>query len=299
MQTFTLKHSFHRSLRSAWIVLKLIIPIYLFADILFYYGWLEKLSFVFIPLTAALGLPQEAALAIISGMFLNLYAAIAFAAPLGLGPKEWTILAVFLGICHALLVETAIMHRLRITRSYAVLLRFGVGFLAAWLVGFFPQSWFTQSALYDTPPLLIHASFGAMAWHSLQEAFVLALGVMVLVMGIIIALDYVKSLEYINRYTKRVNTAFSLVTGTILGITYGAGVLISEYESAAMSKKEVWFVGTFLMICHAIIEDTLLFVIFGANLWVIVLLRLFFAFVFAAGIVLYLTYLPFQSRKAV
>ncbi len=36
------------------------------------------------------------------------------------------------------------------------------------------------------------------------------------------------------------------------------------------------------MICHAIIEDTLLFVIFGANIWVIVTLRVIFAFIFAA-----------------
>jgi len=31
------------------------------------------------------------------------------------------------------------------------------------------------------------------------------------------------------------------------------------------------------MICHAIIEDTLLFVIFGANIWVIIGFRVFFA----------------------
>jgi len=57
--------------------------------------------------------------------------------------------------------------------------------------------------------------------------------------------------------------------------------LISEYEKNTLSKKEIFFIGTFLMICHAIIEDTLLFAIFGANIWLIVGLRILFAFIFA------------------
>jgi len=39
------------------------------------------------------------------------------------------------------------------------------------------------------------------------------------------------------------------------------------------------------MICHAIIEDTLLFVLFGANLWVIVTLRIIFATLIAYGVI--------------
>ena len=47
-------------------------------------------------------------------------------------------------------------------------------------------------------------------------------------------------------------------------------------------KKKILYIGTFLMICHALIEDTLLFVIFGANFLIIVTLRVIFAFIFAA-----------------
>ncbi len=96
-------------MKSSIVILKLVVPIYILADILFYYNLLEYITFIFEPITSFLNLPTETALAIVSGIFLNLYAAIAFAAPLGLSPKEWTILAVFLGICHALIVETAVM----------------------------------------------------------------------------------------------------------------------------------------------------------------------------------------------
>ncbi len=82
-----------------------------FAEVLYFYDVLSYVAFLVEPLTLVLDLPKEAAFSIISGMFLNLYAAIAFAAPLDLSARDWTILGVFLGICHALIVETAIMKK--------------------------------------------------------------------------------------------------------------------------------------------------------------------------------------------
>ena len=111
---FHFRHSLQTAFRSSWIILKLVVPIYILADVLFYYDILHYITFLFSPVVSLLGLPSEAALAIVSGLFLNLYAAIAFAAPIGLTPHQWTILAVFLGIAHALLVETEIMKKLDI-----------------------------------------------------------------------------------------------------------------------------------------------------------------------------------------
>ena len=111
---FTFKNSFQSSLKSSWVILKLIVPIYILADILFYYNLLSYITFIFEPVVSLLGLPNEAALSIVSGLFLNLYAAIAFAAPIGLNAHQWTILALFLGVAHSLLVETEIMKKLDI-----------------------------------------------------------------------------------------------------------------------------------------------------------------------------------------
>jgi len=70
-----------------------------------------------------------------------------------------------------------------------------------------------------------------------------------------------------------VSKGFTITVGIILGITYGAGVLIKEKQSGALSRYDIFYIGTFLMICHAIIEDTLLFVIFGADLTMVILIR--------------------------
>lgn len=277
--SFSIQKSLQTSLRSSWTILKLIVPIYILADILFYYNLLSHITFIFKPLVALLSLPQEAALSIVSGLFLNLYAAIAFAAPLGLGAKEWTILAVFLGIAHALIVETEIMKRLGISRVYSILLRLSAGLLLGGLTSKLPQSWFSNKLTQETivPSHPVYHSLFNLLQNSLYESLTLSLKVIVLVTTLIFVLDFIKSLPIIEKHSQKVNSGFSILVGVILGITYGAGILIAEYEKGLLQKREILFIGTYLMICHAIVEDTLLFVIFGANLWIILGLRLIFA----------------------
>ena len=281
--TFSLKKSLKTSLKSSLIILKLVIPIYILADVLIYYNLLEYITFIFEPITSFLDLPSEASLALVSGIFLNLYAAIAFAAPLGLSPKEWTILAVFLGVCHSIIVETAIMKKMGISNRYSFILRFAVGLLLGYITTLLPDSWFASELVQniESPVVKTYSSIFELLSNSFYESVFLSLKIILLITIIIFALDYVKSLKRVQEYSNKVNSAFSITVGVILGITYGAGLLISEYEKGTLSKKEILFIGTFLMICHAIIEDTLLFVIFGSNPWITVGLRLIFAFVFS------------------
>jgi len=284
-----LQTSFKTALRSSWTILKLIVPIYILADVLFYYNILSHITFIFKPLVSLLGLPQEAALSIVSGLFLNLYAAIAFAAPLGLTAKSWTVLAVFLGVAHALLVETEIMKRLGIARLYSIALRLSIGLLIGLLVASFPESWFSQAQVKASLPESIHYdTIIALLKNSIYEALSLSIKIIALVTTLIFFLDGVKSLPWLQKHSQKINSSFSILVGVILGITYGAGILISEYEKGILKKEEILFIGTYLMICHAMIEDTLLFVIFGANPWIIIGLRLTFATLISYFVVMYL-----------
>ncbi|HOJ42862.1 MAG TPA: hypothetical protein PLW88_01065 [Syntrophorhabdaceae bacterium] len=71
-----------------------------------------------------------------------------------------------------------------------------------------------------------------------------------------------------------------LITGVIIGLTYGAGVIIHSIRSSNMDKKEAFLIMLFLSICHAIVEDTLIFVVIGANGIILVVVRFFLAFIF-------------------
>lgn len=278
---FSFKQTLHSSLKSSILILKLVIPLYIFADILLYFGWLDYISFIFEPITNVLHLPKETALALAAGVFLNIYAAIAFAAPLGLSPYEWTILGLFLGVCHSMLIESAIMKKLGITVRYAFSLRVSMAFLAVIPLGFMPLSWFGEKAVLNTQKKEVFDSFFSMIENSLYGSLVLSAKVILLIVSIIFLMDFIKSTKIVQEYQQKVSASFSIIAGLILGITYGAGILINEAKSGALSKKEIFYIGTFLMICHSIIEDTLLFVIFGANYWILVLVRLVYAIIFS------------------
>jgi hypothetical protein len=144
-----------------------------------------------------------------------------------------------------------------------------------------PLSWFGEKAVLNTQKKEVFDSFFSMIENSLYGSLVLSAKVILLIVSIIFLMDFIKSTKIVQEYQQKVSASFSIIAGLILGITYGAGILINEAKSGALSKKEIFYIGTFLMICHSIIEDTLLFVIFGANYWILVLVRLVYAIIFS------------------
>lgn len=79
-----------------------------------------------------------------------------------------------------------------------------------------------------------------------------------------------------------------LVTGVIIGLTYGAGVIIHSIRTSNVGKKEAFLILLFLSICHAIIEDTLIFVVIGANGFILIAFRFILAII--------LTYAIYRSK---
>lgn len=262
-----------KALQSAWIILKLVIPIYIIADILYFYNTLSYISFLVEPFTSMIGLPAETSLAIISGIFLNLYTAVAFATPLELTPHQWSILAVFLGVCHSLVVESVIMKKIGIPNIYSYSLRFFVGLLLAYLTYLMPASWFDSTLSESVFTKQTYNTFSDLLVGSVTSAMSLSLKIIILIIILIFIMDFIKTRKFILESQKNVSKGFSLVVGIFLGITYGAGILIEEAKSGNIKKEDLFYIGTFLMICHAIIEDTLLFVIFGADFTMVIAMR--------------------------
>lgn len=275
-----MRNSFKNALKSSWLIIKLVIPIYILADLLLYYNLLSKILFIFEPITSLLHLPQEAALAIVSGMFLNLYAAISFAAPLGLSANEWTILAIFLGVCHSLLVESAVMKKLGISNAFSYTLRVGGGLIIAYSSTFLISDNSSKSVVKEITKKDFDSIYELLL-NSLTNATLLALKIIAIIVILIFIMDFIKS----KIKQKNVSFSFAMGAGLLLGITYGAGILINEAKN--MSKKELLFIATFLSICHSVIEDTLLFVIYGANFGVIVAIRFVWAILIAFFVVKY------------
>ena len=173
------------------------------------------------------------------------------------------------------------MKKIGISNLYSYSLRFFGGLFLAYFVTLMPSSWFEASlqdqvfekTTYDSISNLLIGSFGSSVTLSIKIIFLITM--------LIFVMDFIKSRKFIQEGAKNVSKGFSITVGIFLGITYGAGILIKEANSGFISKADLFYIGTFLMICHAIIEDTLLFVIFGADFTMVIAIRTVAAIVFS------------------
>jgi hypothetical protein len=133
----------------------------------------------------------------------------------------------------------------------------------------------------------------------------LMLRVFLILMPLLIVLEWVRSRVWFKRLIRsaepvfhpigfRPQAIFPLMTGLIFGISYGAGVLIPQAQSGDLDKRQIFLVAAFLMICHAVFEDTLLFVVVGGTGWVMVVTR----FVAAVIVIAILSRLPWPTPVA-
>lgn len=70
---------------------------------------------------------------------------------------------------------------------------------------------------------------------------------------------------------------FPLLVGLVFGISYGAGVIIQYAREGRLTGRELIIVNTFLAVAHALVEDTMLFVVVGASGTMLVVSRLVLA----------------------
>jgi hypothetical protein len=70
------------------------------------------------------------------------------------------------------------------------------------------------------------------------------------------------------------DAAVPLFTGIFLGIAYGAGIIIRAAQEKRLPSRELFLKGLFLATCHAVVEDTLIFVVIGGDPWIMLGVRL-------------------------
>ena len=119
--------------------------------------------------------------------------------------------------------------------------------------------------------------------HPLIGALKLSLRLLLIIVPLLVVYECIRALPWWRRFgafgdESRVNkmgvsphTLIPLFTGIFLGIAYGAGVIIKISKEKALKASDLWFLGLFLATCHAVVEDTLIFVVVGGmGRWIII-----------------------------
>ena len=115
---------------SCWF-LKIMLPVSFVVMLLTYFQVLPAVSAVVAPLFTRIGLPGDAALVFVTGIFTNIYTVIALLSNMDFTVREGILLAMMCLISHNYPVETLVQKKTGSVGWKMVLLRFTCSFIAA------------------------------------------------------------------------------------------------------------------------------------------------------------------------
>lgn len=283
-------------LATAWMLGKIIFPITFVLVLLQHTPLLSYVVALLEPLMGVLGLRGEAAIPLVLGVFLNLYGAIAAIMSLTLTVKEVFILAVMLSFAHNMFIETGVALKVGVRLWVVLLVRFGLAILWALLIKYGWQGG-GELARYSLVPEAAEAATGwnAITWLALKKAVYSMLQVCAIVMPLMLVIQFLKEHLWLNRFSQKMggvarllgvqpNASLTLVAGFFTGLAYGAGIMVQAVEEDGVSRRDATLTLIFLMACHAVVEDTFLFVPLGIPVWALFLLRISTAVILTATV---------------
>jgi hypothetical protein len=129
-----LQRGVKQGLRTFWILMRVMIPVYIIIAILARTPVLPAIADFFQPAMGIWRLPGDAALAMVVGHFVNLYAALAVIAAGQWDPDAVTVAAIILGISHSHLMESAVFRLMHLPYAVLATLRVTAGWGLGWIV---------------------------------------------------------------------------------------------------------------------------------------------------------------------
>lgn len=127
----TWKNGLKAGLSTTWTLGKVIFPVTILVSILQHTPVMDWIIRFIQPFMGLFGLSGEAAIPLVLGNMLNLYAGIAAILTLELPVKEVFILAVMLSFCHNLIIESTVAAKVGLRVSVILLVRISLAVISA------------------------------------------------------------------------------------------------------------------------------------------------------------------------
>ncbi|HPM10195.1 MAG: nucleoside recognition domain-containing protein [Bacteroidales bacterium] len=263
------------ALKTAWWLVKIMFLVSFVITLLKYLGVISWLSGLLTPFFSNFGLPGEAALAYVSGYFVNCYSAIAVMTSLNLDARAITILAVMVLCAHNLPMETAVQKKTGTSAIRMIFVRTSSSLLLGWLLHkVIPgESVAYVAPLADTEQMAFWPLMGDWILDTLKIAIPMVCLVFLLTI-IQRLLSEFGVIRYIAKFLRPVmlffglpaKTAFLWIVANTLGLAYGAAVMIDEVKEGKIAEGDVDLLNHHISVSHSNVEDLLLFTAIGGML---------------------------------
>ncbi|WP_394234675.1 nucleoside recognition domain-containing protein [Niallia oryzisoli] len=296
----TIKRGFMVGLRVTWTFGKIIFPITLLISILQHTPVLPWVIDKIAPFMSLFGLSGDAAIPLVLGNALNIYAAIGAILSLDFTVKEVFIIAVMLSFSHSMILESGVAIKTGVKLWIVLLVRISLAIIAAIVINLLWQGG-SEQAQYGFVSAA-QSNEAVSGWlqiglAGLKSAIMGVVQLAIIVIPLMIGIQILKDLKWVDVFSRWMapvtrslgmnpNTSTTLAAGLILGLAYGAGVMIQAVKEDGVSKKDLTIAFIFLSACHAVIEDTLIFAPLGIPVLPLLFIRLLVAIVLTATVAL-------------
>lgn len=274
---------------------KIMIPILLLVKALELLGATSYLAGFIAPIMSTLGLPPEMGIIWAGALMSNIYTGMVLFAsePVAfqLSVQQVTVLGLLMLIAHSFPLELRVAQKIGMPLLLGILIRLITAYAAAWVyslvANIIPGGDQAANILWN--PVVEHQTLlswlASQAWLLVQIVIIVA--VLVLMLRIIryfkldrlIHLVLRPVLPILGLTDKAVNV---VLVGITLGMSYGGGMLIQQSRQGGLGARELFFSVCLLLLCHGLIEDTLLILVLGADIYGILVFRLLFSFTLIA-----------------
>ncbi|HET8597130.1 MAG TPA: nucleoside recognition domain-containing protein [Castellaniella sp.] len=280
-----------RSTRMFMTIARIMVPVMVIVYVADRFGLVRLAGEALAPAMALLGLPPQAGIIWATTIITNIYGGMASMAALSdslqMNVAQISALGAMMLFAHNVPTEQSVVRRAGASALVTGGLRLGVGLLygaavtwschaLGWLQDPVSFAWMGQDAgLTQGPPDLL-------SWlvSTLQSLLL----VLVVIIGMVILLDLLERLGITRLVTRLLTPVLRLsgleeraapltTVGVLLGLAYGGALIIEAAERERFSPRTRLLALSWLSLCHALIEDTLLILALGANLWVILVVR--------------------------
>jgi len=276
--------------RAYFTLLKILVPALLVVRLLEIWGAVEGLAELLTPVMSWVGLPAEMGLVWAAAMLTNIYTGLAVFYELSDGESLYNVaqvstLGVMILVAHGLPVEGAVARALGVPWWATIALRVGGAFILGWIISklylLFDAG--TETAGLVWQPATRGDDWGSWLWSQFELliAIFLILGALMFCLLLLRSIGLERLLQGVMRplmqlLSVRFEAARVTIIGLLVGLSFGAGLLIDEYRNGNLTRRDMRIVVCFLGLCHSVVEDTLLILLLGAELSSILWGRLIF-----------------------
>jgi hypothetical protein len=303
--THVVSQCFKNAVSVSATLFRVMVPIIIVVKVLRELGWIAYLAVPLEPVMALVGLPASMGLvwatALLNTVYASMVVFVSLAPDAGLTVAQTTVLCTMLLIAHGLPVELKVAQQCGVSMLGQGLLRVGAALCCGLMLhGIFDGFGLLQQpgGVFWTPG----AEPATLAAWALREVRTLAaifciIFALMLAMRLLEWLRVTDLLQFLLRPVLRrmgigPQAATVTIVGLALGLSYGSGLIIHESRSGRIGPRDLFHSLTLMGLAHALVEDTMLALLLGANFNGVFWGRLLFSLLFMALLLRVTTAMP-------